>query len=158
MRPQKSGAVPFRHVAQHGSMMDDQDQGFGNEQMHYAVQDGDIEAVRRLIASGVPLNDFDEIGRTPLHYAVVAESVEMATLLLDAGADVNAHDEAHIGNTPLAEVAGNCSPEIAEVLIVNGADPTIPGWMQLTALHRASGRKRPEGRRVFELLQSAANR
>ena len=126
--------------------------------MHYAVQDGDIEAVRRLIASGVPLNDFDEIGRTPLHYAVVAESVEMAALLLDAGADVNAHDEAHVGNTPLAEVASRCTPEIAEVLIVNGADPTIPGWMQLSALDRASGRKRPEGRQVFDLLQDAANR
>jgi hypothetical protein len=58
----------------------------------------------------------------------------------------------------LAEVAGHCSPEIAEVLIVNGTDPTIPGWMQLTALDRASGRKRPEGQRVFELLQGAAKR
>ena len=138
--------------------MDDHDQDFGNEQMHYAVQDGDIEAVRRLISSGLPLNEFDEIGRTPLHYAVVAESVEMAVLLLDAGADVNAHDEAHAGNTPLAEVAGRCSFEIAEVLIVNGADPAIPGWMQLSALDRASGRKRPEGRQVFDLLQDAANR
>ena len=99
--------------------------------IHYAVQDGDVDSVRRLIASGLPLDDFDEIGRTPLHYAVVAESVEMAMLLLDAG---------------------------AEVLIVNGADPTTRGWMQLTALDRASGRKRPEGRRVFELLQNAANR
>ena len=112
-------------------------------------------AARRLIASGLPL---DEIGRTPLHYAVVAESVEMATLLLDAGAAVNAHDEAHADNTPLAEVAGRCSFEIAEVLIVNGADPAIPGWMRLIALDRAAGRKRPEGWRVFELLQNAATR
>jgi len=82
----------------------------------------------------------------------------MATLLLDAGAEVNAHDEAHAGNTPLAEVAGRCGLEIAEVLVVNGADPTIPGWMQLSALDRSSGRKRSEGRRVFELLRNAANR
>ena len=128
------------------------------DHLRCAVQDGDVDSVRRLIASGLPLDDFDQIGRTPLHYAVVAESVEMATLLLDAGADVNAHDEAHDGNTPLAEVAGRCSPEIAEVLVVNGADPTIPGWMQLSALDRASGRKHPEGQRVFEMLQTAANR
>ncbi|MGB5167005.1 MAG: ankyrin repeat domain-containing protein [Acidimicrobiia bacterium] len=139
-------------------MTDARDQECAEEQLHYAVQDGDVEAVRLLIASGLPLDELDEIGRTPLHYAVVAESVEMATLLLDAGADVNAHDEAHAGNTPLAEVAGRCSFEIAEVLVVNGADPTIPGWMQLSALDRASGRKRPEGRRVLELLQKAANR
>jgi ankyrin repeat protein len=137
---------------------DDHHQDHGNEQLSYAVQDGDVEAARRLIASGLPLDELDEIGRTPLHYAVVAESVEMATLLLDAGADVNAHDEAHAGNTPLAEVAGRCSFDIAEMLIVSGADPTIPGWMQLSALDRASGRKRPEGRRVFELLRNAANR
>lgn len=129
-----------------------------SQELHYAVQDGDVASVRRLIASELPLDEFDEIGRTPLHYAVVAESVEIAALLLDAGADVNAHDEAHAGNTPLAEVAGRCSSEIAEVLIVNGADPTIPGWMQLSALDRASGRKRPEGRRVFEMLQTAASR
>ena len=113
--------------------------------------------MRQLIASGLPLDDFDEIGRTPLHYVVIAESVEIATLLLDAGADVDARDEAHAGNTPLAEAAGRCGPQIAEVLKVNGADPTIPGWMQLSALDRASGRKRPEGRRVFEMLQTAAN-
>jgi ankyrin repeat protein len=139
-------------------MMGEHDPSLEGQELHYAVQDGDVDSVRRLIASGLPLDDFDEIGRTPLHYAVVAESVEMATLLLDAGADVNAHDEAHVGNTPLAEVAGRCSPEIAEVLVVNGADPTIPGWMQLSALDRASGRKHPEGQRVFEMLQTAANR
>ena len=138
-------------------MMDDH-RDSASQQLHYAVQEGDVEAVRRLIASALPSDEFDEIGRTPLHYAVVAESVEMATLLLEAGADVNAHDEAHAGNTPLAEVAGHCSFEIAEVFIVNGADPTIPGWMQLSALDRASGRKRPEGRRIFELLQDAPNR
>jgi ankyrin repeat protein len=77
-------------------------------------------------------------------------------MLLDAGADVDACDKAEAGDTPLAEVAGRCSPEIAELLIANGADPTIPGWMQLTALDRAASRERPEGRRVFEILQEAA--
>lgn len=138
--------------------MENHDRRVGNEQLHHAVQDGDIEAVRRLITSGLSLDEFDEIGRTPLHYAVDAESVEIAGLLLDAGADVNAHDESQVGNTPLAEVAGRCSFEIAELLIINGADPTIPGWMQLSALHRASARKRPEGQQVFELLQNATNR
>lgn len=136
--------------------MDDPGPALESQDLLYAVQDADADAVGQLVASEPPLNEVDEIGRTPLDYAVVAESIEIATLLLDAGADVNAHDKTGAGNTPLAEVAGRCSPEIAELLVANGADPTIPGWMQLTALDRAASRKRPEGRRVFEILQGAA--
>ena len=33
-----------------------------------------------------------------------------------------------------------------------GANPIIPGWMQLTALYRAGNRKEGEGKRVYKLL------
>jgi len=79
-------------------------------------------------------------------------------MLLDSGANVNAHDERVIGNTPLGEVAGNCSLSVAKLLIGSGANPTIPGWMQLTALHKAQERKRPEGLRVAQLLEQAARK
>jgi len=58
----------------------------------------------------------------------------------------------------LGEVAGNCSFEVAKLLIDSGADPTIPGWMQLTAVHKARDRKRPEGLRVHQLLEQAARK
>lgn len=70
---------------------------------------------------------------------------EIIQILLDAGADVNAHNESVAGNTPLREVAGSSSLEVAKILIEAGADPTIPGWMQTTALHHAERRKKPEG-------------
>jgi hypothetical protein len=35
-------------------------------------------------------------------------------------------------------------------------NPTIPGWMQLTALDRARKRKRGDGPGVYELLMRAA--
>jgi len=76
--------------------------------------------------------------------------------LLKAGADVNAHDEENIGDTPLGRIAGDCSLETAKILVEYGADPTISGWMQLSALDRAKARKRPEGRSVYELLCKAA--
>ena len=136
--------------------MENPDQQFELERLHLAVQDGNTDEVQRLIAANAPLDSFDDVGNTPLHYAVEHERIDIATLLLDAGADVNARDEPNIGNTPLASVAGRCSPAVAEFLINRGADPTIPGWMQLTALDRAAQRKRPEGRQVFDLLRRAA--
>lgn len=79
-------------------------------------------------------------------------------LLIDSGAGVNAHDERVIGNTPSGEVAGSSSFGVAKLLIDSGADPTIPGWMQLAALHKGQERKRPEGLRIRQLLEQAARK
>jgi ankyrin repeat protein len=64
-----------------------------------------------------------------------------------------------IGDTPLSHVAGTCSYEMAKRLIDAGADPTIPGWMQLNAVHRAAKRKDADAQKIQQLLkQSAAGR
>ena len=131
---------------------------FEKDDLHFYAQDGDVQKVKELILSGAKVNSFDEIGKTPLHYAAENEHIEVIRLLLDEGADVNAHKETYIGNTPLSEVAGSCSFDVAKILIEAGADPTIPGWMQLTALHRAEQRKKPEGKKVYELLLKTARR
>ena len=57
---------------------------------------------------------------------------------------------------PSDEVASTCSLEMAQVLIDAGADPTLPGSMQLSALHRAKTRKRGDGPAVYQLLEDAA--
>ena len=82
--------------------------------------------------------------------AVASENFEMVEFLLTSGADPNCHDEARIGETPLGEVAAKCSLRMAETLVTAGADPTIPGWVGLTALDRAAKRKKPEGKEVYE--------
>lgn len=61
-----------------------------------------------------------------------------------------------IGETSLGEVAANCSYEMAELLIKSGGDPTIRGWMQITALDKARDRKKAEGKHVDELLLKTA--
>jgi ankyrin repeat protein len=127
-------------------------------ELHFAAQDGDITRVRALLAAGRSPNAFDELSKTPLHYAAEGEHLDIMRVLLDEGADVNAIDEARIGNTPLREVAENCSLAVAQALVEAGADPRIPGWMQLTALHKAEKRKSEEGRRVYALLKNAADR
>lgn len=126
-------------------------------QLFSAAAEGDISTVKRLIEKDYDVNAFDEdLSLTPLHYAAKGEHLEIVKYLLSVGADVNAHEEARIGETPLGEVAANCSYEVAELLITAGANPTIPGWMQITALDRARDRKKEEGKRVYELLARTA--
>ncbi len=126
--------------------------------LHFAASRGNIARVERLIGEGADIDEFDELAWTPLHHAVKEEQVEMVIWLLDQGADVNAHLESKIGETPLGKVAQTCSLRMAEVLVRAGANPTIPGWMGITALDRAKERKRGDGPRVFALLSRAARR
>lgn len=128
------------------------------EKLHFASQDGNLEKVKELLTEGYSPNAFDDLSKTPLHYAAEKEHIEVMRVLINACADVNAHEEAKIGNTPLGEVAGHCSYEVAKLLLEAGADPTIPGWMQLTALDTSKKRLRPEGRHVYELLLKAGQR
>jgi len=130
------------------------DNWLDREQLHFAAADGDAVRIVELIAAGHDPNAFDDLGMTPLHHAARAESLRAVQQLLSAGANVNARDESRIGNTPLGEVAATCSLAMAQALVEAGADPTIPGWMQLTALHKASRRKRETGREVYELLHA----
>jgi ankyrin repeat protein len=124
--------------------------------LHAAAKSGNLEEVRFLILAGADVNSFDELGYTALHYAVREENLQIATCLLDAGCDVDAHDPQLISNTPLGDIAGNCSLEMARLLIRYGADPAIPGWMQMTALDRAKERKRGDGPAVYKLLAERA--
>ena len=122
------------------------------DRLHVAAQKGDLALVRHLIAEGLPVNAFDEIDKTPLHYAAMEGHLDVMKALLDAGADVNAHVERRAGNTPLGEVVDNCPYEVAKLLVDFGADPSIPGWMGLTARDNAGARLGPEGLRVRALL------
>ena len=144
-----------RMAPDHG---DEETDGFDEELVHFAAQHGDLDELRRLVAEGRAVDRFDTLGMTPLHYAVKGEHHDVAQFLIEHGADVNAHHEPTISNTPLAEVAATCSLRIARLLVGAGADPTIRGWMQLNALDRAKGRKRGEGREVYELLLRAGRK
>lgn len=136
----------------------DDDQWFEKERLHRAAASGDMQMIESLLAEGVPATSFDTLAYTPLHYAAVAGHIEAMKRLLRAGADVNANLEEKIGDTALKEAATNCSLEMATILVDAGADPTIPGWMSLTALDYSADRKDSEGRAVHGLLVKTAFR
>lgn len=133
--------------------------GFEMNKLHSAAQDGDLDRVKELLEQGCDINAFDEdLDWTPLHYAVKEGHIDVAAYLIERGADVNAHNSDRAGETPLALVAQECTYEIAKLLVDAGADPTIPGWMKLSALDRAAKRKRAEGVRIYKLLRRSAER
>lgn len=124
--------------------------------LHVAVQGGTREQVEQLLAEGHRLDVFDDACNTPLHYAALAGNLPMLRLLLAAGANVNAYHAASLGDTPLRAIASHCTYEVAQLLVEAGADPTVPGFMGITALRRAQARKRGDGPRVAALLEQAA--
>ena len=125
-----------------------------DQRLHAAAAAGREAEVRHAIADGWPIEDFDVLAEAPLHAAGREGHLGIMRMLLAAGADVNLNCEDRIGETPLGEVAGTCSLEVARLLIDAGADPTIPGWMGLTALRRAAERTDEAGKAVFELLKT----
>jgi hypothetical protein len=154
----ENSAVPAQSYSEALGAFAMNDDWYERERLHRAAQEGDIEEMRSLVAGGRDPNEFDDMGQTPLHYAAREEKLDAVRYLLSVGADVDAQDESKIGNTALGEVAATCSLEMARLLLDAGADPTRPGWMQITPLYRASQRERGEGPLVHELLASAAKK
>lgn len=123
------------------------------DKLRFAAQTGNRALVEEMLAKGARVDAFDELGKSSLIYAAEGGHVEVVELLLKAGADVNACDASRAGDTALGAVAATCGLELARILIEAGADPTIPGSMGITPLHKAMARQRGEGPLVYDLLR-----
>lgn len=129
----------------------------GRTALHAAAENDDAPMLRLLLASDgrAFLGKFDEVGRTPLMAAVDRGHESTVDLLIKAGSDVNAHDEAQAGETAIIWAVESGQLGIVRRLLDAGADPTIPGWMGLTAIHRAQrggNRTRPSLDMIREWL------
>jgi hypothetical protein len=89
--------------------------------LHEAVVNGDIDAVRRLLEQGADIEAKDPgSGASPLHYAVMKGRMQVIDLLLSRNADVNSRTRN--GTTPLHTAALYARLEVAERLIELRAD------------------------------------
>ena len=67
--------------------------------LHIASQNGHLEIVKLLIASGGLVNDANRDGETPLHLATSTGNLEVIKVLIASSADLDCKDET--GKTPL---------------------------------------------------------
>jgi ankyrin repeat protein len=121
--------------------------------VHQAASSGHFETLSELLSvdGKVALDKFDDMGRTPLIRAVVAEDLRAVRLLLKAGSPVDAHDEETIGDTALIYAVQQSNMPIIELLLKHGADPSVQGWMQMSALDHVSDKHaRDEMGQIFE--------
>ena len=87
--------------------------------IHDAVSNYDVEAVKEYLDAGVDVNAKDiQFGATPLYLAAEFGRKEIAELLIAKGADVNAGDKR--GRTPLDWAVGRSHVETAALLRKHG--------------------------------------
>lgn len=96
----------------------------GADDIHEAVQQGDLSKTQNLIAKEPALlNSKAEDGRTPLHVAVMGGHKELVEYLIQEGANIDAQDKD--GRTPLLNAIMFKKSDLARTLIKKGADVKI---------------------------------
>ena len=93
-----------------------------------AVEKGDMEQARQLLAEGAPINAQDVAGFTALAAAIQANQTEAALWLIEQQADVNMADV--LGVTPLMRAARLGNPKLVRKLLECGADKTLKDLWQ----------------------------
>ena len=103
-----------------------------------ATKNGDVEAVRALLAGGSDPNEARGDGLTALHLAAEAGNLEIARLLIGAGAEVGA--TTRIGAyMPIHLASGAAASSLVGELIEAGADPNaVTTASGVTPLHLAA--------------------
>lgn len=96
-----------------------------------AVDEGDAEQVKSLLAAGADANAISESNETALMRAVSKGHLEVVQVLLDAGGDVHARSEN--GFTPLFMAVFFGYADIARALLARGSDPAAPTRANTTA-------------------------
>lgn len=122
----------------------------GETALMLAALQGDLATARALIERDADVN---QVGWTPLHYAAssLGDDVPAVTaLLLEHHAYIDAASPN--GTTPLMMAVRYGRPEVARLLVDEGADPAIKNELGLDALAFAQQAKRPD---MHELILQA---
>jgi ankyrin repeat protein len=122
----------------------------GSTPLQWAVFDGDVAEVKRLLRAGADVKLANHYGASPMTLAAEVGNAEMLKVLLEAGA--NADSPNPEGQTALMAVARTGHVEAAQILLDHGAAVDAKEkWGGQTALMWASARRHPK---MMELLIS----
>jgi ankyrin repeat protein len=105
--------------------------------VHFAINNGDVEELRRLAWSGRNL-DWIIHGNTPLTLAIIKEQYDMVPILLEAGADPNVPEKTKWLRLPLHLAAKDGRTEVVKELLSNGAKSSATDSTFMTGLHWAA--------------------
>lgn len=100
----------------------------GETALMYAALYGDLEIVKLLVSKGA---SFNHPGWTPLHYAASGGQTSVIEFLLERSAYIDAPSEN--GTTPLMLAARQKQVSAVQLLVREGADPTLANQAGLTA-------------------------
>src|SRR5215468_652552 len=115
----------------------------GSTPLQWAVYEGNVAEVRRLLKAGANVSLANNYGATPMGLAAEVGNAEIIKLLLDAGADADSPNPE--GQTALLAVARTGNVEAAELLVKHGAKVDArEHWGGQTALMWASARRHPQ--------------
>lgn len=109
-----------------------------NTSLLAAVNQGDKEAVKKLLAEGADIDATDERGRTSALIAVYTDQLELFTLLAEHGANINIRDNNQ--DNPLLYSGAEGKLDFVKAAIAAGADTTITNRFGGTALIPAADR------------------
>ena len=114
----------------------------GTTALHWAVYNGNLALVERLIAAGADVSAANEFGSTPLAEAATVGNAAVIDALLTGGAAVDAPGAD--GQTALMVVARSGNTAAAAALIARGADVNARElWREQTALMWAAAQSQP---------------
>lgn len=122
-----------------------------NRALLKAANQGDKEAISKLLADGANIDATDERGRTSVMIAVHTNQLELFTFLVEQGANINIRDN-QLDN-PLLYAGAEGKLDFLKAAIAAGADTTITNRYGGTALIPAADRGHVEI--VRELLMNS---
>lgn len=126
----------------------------GSTALQWAVYDGEVDLVARLIQDGADVRAANDYGATPMSLAAAAADARIIELLLKAGADVESPNP--YGQTALMLVARTDRVAAAQLLVAHGAHVNArESWRGQTALMWAAAQS--QGEMVAFLLAHGAN-
>lgn len=126
----------------------------GAEDIHEAVNKGDLAAVRAIVAARPDsVKAVNERGYTPLHVAAFGGGADVVSFLIEKGADLEAKNPT--GFTPLFLAVRGGKPDVVRLLLEKGANVNAETRYQTTPLFTAA--ESGNGGVVAALIEKGAN-